>query len=131
MRRMFVAFGLAIGLFALVFLGWGFFSELSAKSAESAKKIAASQEGPYFVSFFWVGANENDCRFRNTLLTDTPGACVTEYNRFEVEIKKFVKAEKAKGLDLKWDVIARCKRYDTYQSYADDINKLTDKCAGK
>ena len=128
MRNVFVAFVLAVGLFALAFYGWG---SLGAQPKEPIKDEPAGPEGPYFVSFFWVGLSESDCLFRDTLLLDTMEACEAEYERAEAEIKKFVESQQAEGLELKWGVIARCKRYNSYQAYADDVNKYTNKCMGK
>ena len=90
----------------------------------SAKK--GSDEEAIYVSFFWIGSNENDCLFKDTLITHSTDACLQEYARVENMIKNL-----AQGKNLAWGVIMKCGTFKTHDEYNDAVNKYTDKCVGE
>lgn len=87
--------------------------------------VAEVVEEPIYVSFFWVGVSENDCIFKDTLITHSTGSCEREYGRVENMIKNLSQEKK-----LNWGPIMKCGIFKTHDEYNAAVNKYTDKCVG-
>lgn len=91
---------------------------------------AQEEEAPVYVSIFWLGVSETECKVRASLIMDTPQECETEYKRAEQEIADLVAKKNSRGTVWKWGVFEKCKEFPNTAAFNDTLVSYEKQCRG-
>ncbi len=100
-------------------------------AAEQEDNSSDEGETGVYASFLWVGKTDTDCMLRDTLLTDSPEQCESEYARVEEEVKGLVERRNERGANFRWGVFVKCKAYKNTKEYEAELERYRKQCLGQ